>query len=146
MMEVRDGMLLNLCFFDILARRLFRLTSFFGFEGSCEASWSCIRKLAMSEQHRMCRSASGGRFASLRGLKRFSSAVIYSVAMVVVLFGLKMDLWRLLMPQRLAISCGLTDSLLWSYLNYLKRDGGVISFKKAQAGIPKLFQGFIAKA
>lgn len=80
MIAVRGGMLLNLCFFDILDRRLFKLTSFLGFEGSCEASCSWIRKLAMSEQHRKCRSFSGGKFASLRGLKCLSSAVMTSVA------------------------------------------------------------------
>lgn len=74
-------MLLSLCFFDIFDLNALRLTSFFGFEVSCCASWSCTKKLAISEQARMKRSFSGGRFATL-GFLCLSCTVITSVAIL----------------------------------------------------------------
>ena len=79
MMAVSGGKLLSLCFFDILVRKLFRFMSFFGFLGSCEASWSWTRALAISEQHRRYRSFSGGRFMFF-GFFCLSDSVIVSIA------------------------------------------------------------------
>lgn len=81
-MAVSGGMLFNLCFFDILDRKLLRLTSFFGFEGSCDASYSCIRKLAISEQHLRNLSFSGARSTSFDFLSCLSVTVMVSVAML----------------------------------------------------------------
>ena len=85
MIAVNGGILLSRCFLDILERRLFRLTSFLGFNGSCEASCSWIKKLAISEQHLKKRSFSGGRFASLGFFWCLSSIVMTSVAILPVL-------------------------------------------------------------
>lgn len=79
MIAVNGGMLLSLCFFDIRARRLFRLMSFLGFVGSCRASCSWTKALATSEQALKYRSFSGGKFNSL-GFLRLSDKVIVSVA------------------------------------------------------------------
>lgn len=81
MIAVNGGILLSLCFFENLERKLFKLTSFFGFEASCDASCSCTRKLAISEHARMNRSFSGGRFR-LFGFVCLSDSVIVSVAML----------------------------------------------------------------
>ncbi len=63
-MAVSGGTLLILCFFANLERMVLRLMSFRGRAGSLAASWSSIRALAMSAQHRRKRSFSGGRFDS----------------------------------------------------------------------------------
>src|SRR6266542_4023969 len=80
MIAVKGGILLNRCFFDILERRLLRLTSFFGLDGSCWASCSWMRKLAISEHALRYLSFSGGRFKSLGSFLCFSSTVMTSVA------------------------------------------------------------------
>jgi uncharacterized membrane protein YbaN (DUF454 family) len=58
MMAVNGGMLRSLCFLASFPRRELRLTSFGGFP-SLAASWSSMRALAMSAQHRRKRSLSG---------------------------------------------------------------------------------------
>lgn len=63
MIAVKGGILLSLCFLDILALKLFKLISFFGFFGSCSASCSWTNALAMSEHALKYRSFSGGRFS-----------------------------------------------------------------------------------
>ncbi len=79
MIAVRGGILLSRCFFENFDLRLFKLTSFFGLEGSCWASCSWTRKLAISEHALMNRSFSGGRFGFF-GFVCLSDKVIVSVA------------------------------------------------------------------
>lgn len=64
MIAVRGGVLASLYFLDTFERKPFRLTSFFGFDGSCDASYSWIKALAISEHARMKRSFSGGMLRS----------------------------------------------------------------------------------
>lgn len=58
MMAVRGGMLASLCFFASFARRELRLISLPG-RPFLVASWSSIKALARSAQHRRKRSLSG---------------------------------------------------------------------------------------
>lgn len=64
MMAVSGGRLLILCFRANLARKLLRLMSFRGWEGSLIASWSSMRAFATSAQHRKKRSFSDARLLS----------------------------------------------------------------------------------
>ena len=77
---VRGGILWSLCFLANLVRKLLRFMSFAGRLESLDASWSSIRALAMSAQHRRKRSLSGGRLASF--LRPDLVAVTVEVAMV----------------------------------------------------------------
>jgi hypothetical protein len=81
MIAVNGGTLLNLCFLHILARKLFRLTSFLGFIESCKASCSCTKALAISEQARRNLSFSGGKFM-FSGFCCLKDRVIVSVAIL----------------------------------------------------------------